>query len=91
MHATRFSCDKLSCRMDRIYRCRVEIGCICVFGVYYLQIQNRYDRIRQLCEMGGHRTRKVRTLAPGPEGTEKTQDDEEKRDRKIRRMRFRTS
>ena len=36
--------------------------------------------------MGGHRTRKVRTLAPGPEGTEKTQDDEEKRDRKIRRM-----
>ena len=41
--------------------------------------------------MGGHRTRKVRTLAPGPEGTEKTQDDEEKRDRKIRRMRFRTS
>lgn len=41
--------------------------------------------------MGGHRTRKVRILAPGPEGTEKTQDDEEKRDRKIRRMRFRTS
>ena len=41
--------------------------------------------------MGGHRTRKVRTLAPGPEGTEKTQDDEEKRDRKIRRMRFRAA
>ena len=33
--------------------------------------------------MGGHRTRKVRTLAPGPEGTEKTQDDEEKRDRRF--------
>ena len=41
--------------------------------------------------MGGHRIRKVRTLAPGPEGTEKTQDDEEKRDRKIRRMRFRAA
>ena len=41
--------------------------------------------------MGGHRTRKVRTLAPGPEGMEKTQDDEEKRDRKIRRMLSRSS
>ena len=58
---------------------------------FRLHFKYSYDRIRQLCDMGGHRTRKVRTLAPGPEGTEKTQDDEEKRDRKIRRMRFRTS
>lgn len=59
--------------------------------LFCLHFKNRYDRIRQLCRTGGHRTRKVRTLAPGPEGAEKTQDDEEKRDRKIRRMRFRTS